>query len=606
MSLNILLVGCGGREHAIAKQLTKHNENIHLYVIGAWDNPGIRQLLCFVNYFIADTWQQGIKDVLHYLFLNKKQLDYAIVGPEQPLTEGIADYLWSRSIPCIGPTKAYAQLESHKWIARWLLDRIPGMRKYNPQTHRYVTPMLSLEDALKYFENQEIVVKPDGLTGGKGVKVERIDGNRAEMVKYAEKLLRKNESIVIESKMEGEEFSLMSFYDGKTIQHMPPVKDFKRLYAGGPNTGGMASILFKDLVPEKYIREAKFVNQLILQCMKKELLNTTHNYIGIIYGSFMITPIEGLKVIEYNIRFGDPEGIIVLSCLKTSLHTVCKHMINQTLDKLTLDWKTKYNYLLKYIVPKTYPFKMQLPHEITLDIPKLSKKTTIYFAGVTTNHNHNNNNSERYKNYNLTGSRAIAIVYKRLNHDGSLFKMEPVINHIIKKYVSGHITFRETILDSNEYSDSYSNAGVNIDIGNQIVTQIKEDVMSTWTDDPFNYGKRVVNDYGDFAGIYSLNLYDLKCYQEPLIVATTDGIGTKTLLTTQIYGPIGFKLLGQDIVNNCLNDMLVKGAEPMFFLDYVAQPKLNKKEIRYLISGIVQACKACNCVLLGTYIHIYT
>lgn len=162
---NVIMIGCGGREHAIVETLIDDNPDIDIYVIGSWENPGI-EYQCH-SYGMYDTWKEGLQDLFEQT--KNVKFDYAVIGPELPLTEGVADYLYiMRQIPCIGPTRFYSQLESHKWVARYLLHNIPFMRKYNPKTHKYVTPMLSLDDALKHFndDNEYIVIKPDGLTGG--------------------------------------------------------------------------------------------------------------------------------------------------------------------------------------------------------------------------------------------------------------------------------------------------------------------------------------------------------------------------------------------------------------------------------------------------------
>lgn len=328
--------------------------------------------------------------------------DFVVCGPEEPLVagEGIVKWLWDKfKVPCIGPTKELAKIESSKSFTRQLLAKhgIPG----NPKFRIFPNPS-GIESYLK--ELGSFVVKPDGLTGGKGVKVygEHLDSIE-NAVLYCQEVFNEHPYVVIEEKLDGEEFSLQSFCDGTHVVDMPVVQDHKRARPDdtGPNTGGMGSYSCENhslpfLSPDD-LRQASAINKLVAKALLKE---TGEPYKGILYGGFMVTR-DGVRLIEYNARFGDPEALNVLSLLSTDFADVCEAIIQGTLNELPIRFKELAT-VCKYVVPDGYPEHPVKSELIDLSrVPQESHKLRTFFAAV---------DKDDHGAYSLSGSRAVAFV----------------------------------------------------------------------------------------------------------------------------------------------------------------------------------------------------
>jgi phosphoribosylamine--glycine ligase len=320
--------------------------------------------------------------------------DFVVVGPEGPLALGVVDALEERGIACVGPNRALARIEASKAYTRRLLTehRIPG----NPE-HRIFERIDGVADYLRALG--EFVVKPDGLTGGKGVKVSgdhlhSID----EGVQYCTELFHVPGSrVVIEEKLDGEEFSLQTFADGTHVVDTLPVQDHKRAFDGdaGPNTGGMGSYSAPDhLLPfldQDALTQARVINARVARAI---------GYTGILFGGFMLTK-NGVRLLEYNARFGDPECLNVLSVMETDFAAICLGIINGTLDQATIRFKPLAT-VCKYVVPEGYPSR---PSTGVVDVSDVveSDSLRMYLAAVDPIE------GEPHK-YRMTGSRAIAFV----------------------------------------------------------------------------------------------------------------------------------------------------------------------------------------------------
>jgi phosphoribosylamine--glycine ligase len=325
--------------------------------------------------------------------------DFVIVGPEEPLADGIVDALEAMGIPCVGPTRNLARLESSKAFTRDLLSRhnIPGNPRY-----RVFDSSRGLAEHLQGLNGY--VVKPDGLTGGKGVKLSGAHLHSVnEAVAYCEELLRRGPAqVVIEEKLDGEEFSLQSFCDGTHVVDMVAVQDHKRAGEGdtGPNTGGMGSYSCEDhslpFLRPTHLQQASDINAAVAAALWKE---TGEKYKGILYGGFMVTR-DGLRLLEYNARFGDPETMNVLSLLETDLVDICEAIIEERLHKLPIRFRRQAT-VCKYVVPEGYPDNPVKGAIIDLSgIPADSPNFRFYKAAV----------EERNGHWHMTGSRAVACV----------------------------------------------------------------------------------------------------------------------------------------------------------------------------------------------------
>ncbi|MDQ6778700.1 MAG: phosphoribosylamine--glycine ligase [Actinomycetota bacterium] len=278
--------------------------------------------------------------------------DLVIIGPEEPLAAGYADALASCGLPVFGPSRTLARIESSKSWARELVDRydIPG----NPEYRVFDT----VRDVQRYMEDLgEFVVKPDGLTGGKGVQVfgEHLHSIE-EAVAYVATVLDKEHKVQIEERLKGEEFSLQTITDGETVIHCPLVQDHKRAFEGdeGPNTGGMGSYSFADFslpfLEDADIRAAHSINERVIDALHRE---TGEPYKGVLYGGFMATS-RGLRLIEYNARFGDPEALNVLPLLDADFVELCMATARSELARVDYAFQSRAT-VCKYMVPAAYP-----------------------------------------------------------------------------------------------------------------------------------------------------------------------------------------------------------------------------------------------------------
>jgi phosphoribosylamine--glycine ligase len=366
--MKILVVGGGGREHAIAAALGR-NTTTEICSVMAKQNPGIAALAQKVH-ICRET---DVKSVVG--FAKESGAEYAFIGPEAPLEAGIVDALGSAGIPCIGPTRAAARLETDKAFCRQMMDinQLDGCPLYRV--------FHSADDAVRFIEGYDgdLVVKPIGLTGGKGVRIMGEQVDRAGAIAYARSL---NGDVVLEERLLGEEFTLQAFVDGKRLVPMPLVQDHKRAFEGdtGPNTGGMGSYSMPDhklpFVSKRDYTRALAIMQSVVAVMER----TGSPYKGILYGQFMNTA-EGPKVIEFNARFGDPEAMNVLSLLSSDLQEIVCRIAEGSLAASHVSFKPRAT-VCKYLVPKGYPDTPHAGDPITLPA---DARALLYYANVEKN-----------------------------------------------------------------------------------------------------------------------------------------------------------------------------------------------------------------------------
>lgn len=347
---NIGIIGCDGRENAIGKSLLRTIEEIKVFYIGNHSNIGLDNLGAI--YENGDILNGGV--ILDWV--KKNNIEFVIVGPEKPLEIGIVDILEENGIECFGPRKILALLETSKLFCRNFLSMIE--KKYNLHLNPEYFEFTS-KNEIDVFINKyskSFVIKQDELAGGKGVLVMGDHFNSSEEGKnICIDLYNKNISFIVEEKLIGEEFSLISITDGINITHCPPVQDYKRAYDNntGPNTGGMGAILNNlPFLNDEDIKIAESINKMVIENISN-YTNTDYKYKGALYGSFIKTS-DGIRVIEYNCRFGDPEIIPLFEAMKTNFYNICKNISKKTLAPIHFDCSCV---LTKYIVPEGYPNK---------------------------------------------------------------------------------------------------------------------------------------------------------------------------------------------------------------------------------------------------------
>jgi len=313
--MKILLVGSGGREHALGVGLQADPACTELHV--APGNPGIAQFAQCHPLVITDN--QAILELAQQL-----HVDLVVVGPEVPLVNGVADILRAAGIAVFGPSKAAAQLEGSKNFAKEVM-RDAGV----PTAHSFTcTTQQEIEIALDAFD-APYVVKDDGLAAGKGVVV---TNDRQEALDHALACKR----VVIEEYLDGPEVSLFGISDGTTIVPMQPAQDFKRALDGdqGPNTGGMGAYSPLPWAPSDIIEDT---HKQVLAPMIAEMAARGTPFVGLLYAGLALTD-HGTRVIEFNARFGDPETQVLIPLLKTPLATLLYNAATGNLKGATLDW----------------------------------------------------------------------------------------------------------------------------------------------------------------------------------------------------------------------------------------------------------------------------
>lgn len=363
--MKVMVIGGGGREHAIIKKLKESREITELYALPG--NGGMAEDAVCVNI--------GAKDIEKQVeFALQNGIDYAVVAPDDPLVLGAVDALTAAGIPCFGPDKKAAIIEGSKVFSKNL------MKKYGIPTAEYEV-FDNAESALSYLETAPIptVVKADGLALGKGVIIANTRDEARDAVRSIMEEKKFGESgakIVIEEFLTGPEVSVLSFTDGKNLVPMVSSMDHKRALDGdnGLNTGGMGTV-----APNPYYTE-----QIAKECMEKIFIPTVkamnaegRTFKGCLYFGLMLTE-KGPKVIEYNCRFGDPETQVVLPLLESDLFTVMQAVTNGTLNKTEVKFKNE-NAACVVMASKGYPQKYESGFELKIDD---SVKDSVYVAGA--------------------------------------------------------------------------------------------------------------------------------------------------------------------------------------------------------------------------------
>jgi phosphoribosylamine--glycine ligase len=419
-----MLIGNGAREHAIAEAISRSASKPRLFSFMKANNPGIASL----SETVKLGPYSGLKTITDFAIENK--VEFAVIGPEDPLNNGVVDALAQIGIPAVGPNKSLARLETSKSFTRNLVSKynIPG----NPQ-FKVFTSIEGVETFLNELEG--IVIKPDGLTGGKGVMVQGDHfATKEEALKICRQILAESQSLIVEEKFDGEEFSLQCLCDGKTVVATPLVQDHKRRFEDdkGPNTGGMGSYSLPDhslpfLKPQDLQEGLEITRQVAVALLKE----TGSLYKGVMYGGFIATK-NGAKLLEYNARFGDPEAMNILPLLKTDFVEICRHIIAGILDKIKIEFEPKAT-VCKYIVPKEYGLPADHPDTASsrakIEVGDVGK-ARLYYSSV----------DKKEDGLYLSSSRAIGIV----GIADTLEKAEKIAQDGVKA-IKGPVAYRTDI-----------------------------------------------------------------------------------------------------------------------------------------------------------------
>ena len=414
--MNILLIGGGGREHSIAEALSKSSKINELHCIPG--NAGIEKIASCHNYDISN--QQEILN-----FCENNNIDIVFIGPEIPLVEGLADYLNRNSFFTFGPNQKAAKLEGSKSFTKDMC------KKYNIPTATYET-FSNAKDALVYIDHHSIplVIKVDGLAAGKGVIIAETRDHAINSVNeiFSGKFGNAGDEIVIEEFLDGEEASYFIISDGESFIPLTSAQDHKRIGDGdiGLNTGGMgayspAPIMNKEL-------EEKTINKIIKPTIKA-MNDYGSPYIGILYAGLMIKDNEP-KLIEYNVRFGDPECQVIIPRLENDLVELLVNVKEKNLDNYTLKWKENFA-ITVVLAAKGYPESYETGDEIKgLDAIDNIDDVEIFHAGTKTKNNKIVTSGGRVLNINGYGKnlvdakeKAYSLV-KKINWSGCYYRKD--------------------------------------------------------------------------------------------------------------------------------------------------------------------------------------
>jgi phosphoribosylamine--glycine ligase/phosphoribosylformylglycinamidine cyclo-ligase len=568
--VNFLILGSGAREYTIVKRLILDKVLTDtVFVMGTFENIGIMTLGVQIEILHKENLEIQI---LNYAVDN--DIDIVIPGSEVYLDTNLYYNLKQNNIDFLGPSKEYAKLETDKEYARELFKGHEIGRTYIPD-YKVIRSMNEMNDiVLTNFP----VIKPAYIHSGKGVKIYGKDMfTLEEAFEYIKSFVINNEPVILEELLEGKEFTLQSITDGNIIIHTFPIQDYKRLGDNNTleNTGSMGCVSMSNhslpFLNEIDLEVARNINKNALELLPKSDIEV---YKGFIYGSFIKTNSGDIKIIEFNARLGDPEGIPIINLMKENLRHLFIAMCNSELNLYPISFKCN-NSLSTYLVPEWYPGKFQHETDNILNTRtlNLNELRSIYYASLS-----------NLLEMNNSRSMVIYLSDKDLDIDTLRRCSFDIINKI-----EGKFKYRRDIGVFNNKSIDYKNAGVDIEKGNEIVGEIQNKIYETQKDN-----ENVVSSLGDFSGM-------VRCTGNKILVSTIDGVGTKTSFIPEIVKDIrtAYNILGEDIVNHCVNDTLVKGAEPLMFLDYIASGFIDKEKILSIVEGMTKACINAKCPLIG-------
>ena len=569
--MRVLIVGSGGREHTLAWKIAQSPRVEALFA--APGNGGTAE--------VAENVPISATDIPALVaFAQEKGIDLTVAGPEAPLVAGLVDAFDQAGLVAFGPGAGAAQLEGSKAFAKRFMFEEGIPTGVGAIFHNY-------ETALAYLRRQEapIVVKASGLAAGKGVTV-------CSTIEQAEEALRRTmverafgaagDVVVIEDCLEGEEVSLLAFCDGETVIPMIPARDYKR--AGdddtGPNTGGMGCYAPSPYLPPDVVDE---VMARVLRPAVDGMRRRGTPYVGVLYAGLMLTD-QGPRVLEFNCRFGDPETQVLLPLLESDLVEIMMACVEKRLGEVEVEWSSKAAVTV-VMASGGYPIEYEVGKKITgVDAVNAMADTVVFQAGTKLEGGRLLTNGGRVLAVTSTADtvaqarerayRGIAAIdFEGAQHRTDIAADAPQVEPRTEELASG--------------KGAYAAAGVDIEAKMGAFEKMRSAVEDTYT-------PGVLAGIGAFGGLFSLDA--LQVAEEPVLVASTDGVGTKTMIAEAMGR---YETIGHDIVNHCVNDILVQGARPLFFLDYIASGKLDPETIVAIVESCAEACRESGCALLG-------
>ncbi|KAH3900819.1 bifunctional aminoimidazole ribotide synthase/glycinamide ribotide synthase SCDLUD_002272 [Saccharomycodes ludwigii] len=573
--LNILVLGNGGREHALVWKLAESDSVSKIYVCPGNGGTASMKNDKIINVPQLNPSPNNFSKLADFAL--EKKIDFVVPGPEQPLVDGIFKIFYKIGIPVFGPSAEAARFEGSKTFSK------DFMSKHNIPTARYAN-FTSYEKAAKYLDSVDynIVLKADGIAGGKGVLIPETKQQAHKDLKtiMVEKQFGDaGDAVVIEEFLEGDEISILTISDGYSYFNLPAAQDHKRIGENdtGLNTGGMGAYAPAPVATPKILRE---INSTIIKPSIDGMRKDGVPFVGVLFTGIILTE-NGPKVLEYNVRFGDPETETVLPLLSdsTDLAQVFLAAVEHRLDSVEINIKPNTFATTVIIAAGGYPESYKKGDKIT--IGKIPDNTFVFQAGTKLDSKSNElvTNGGRVIAVTSTGStirEALDTVYAgvdQINFANKYFRRD-----------IAHKAFKNAVKES----ITYAAAGVSVDNGNLLVQKIKDKVKSTRR-------PGADSDIGGFGGVFDLKAAGYQT-DDTLLVAATDGVGTKLRIAqeTGIHNTVGIDLVAMNV-----NDLVVQGAEPLLFLDYFATGSLDIKVASEFVSGVADGCIQAGCALVG-------
>lgn len=578
MSLNILILGSGGREHALVWKLSESPSVKKIYLVPGNGGTAVGGRGKTVNVPELNVSPSCFEELAQ--FAVKHDVGLVVPGPEQPLIDGVAEFFKKVGIPVFGPGKATAAFEGSKTFSK------DFMHRNNIPTARYGN-FSNYEDAKKYLDSADfqVVLKADGVAGGKGVLIPNSKEEAQESLKAMmvdKQFGSAADSIVLEEYLEGDEISILTISDGYSYFNLPAAQDHKRIGENdtGLNTGGMGAYAPAPAATPEILEQvdSRIVKQSI-DGMRRE----RRPLVGVLFTGIIITK-DGPKVLEYNVRFGDPETQTVLPLLTndTDLAEVMLAAAEHRLDSVDIKIKENAHATTVVLAAGGYPNKYDKGEQITIDEKLLPKESYVFHAGTALKDGKIVTAGGRVIAASAVGStlrEAVDKAYKAL--ECIHFK-----NSYYRRDIA-HRAFRASEVAASA-GITYADSGVSVDNGNLLIQRIKDKVKSTSR-------PGADSDIGGFGGLFDLKKAGYNT-EDTLLVGATDGVGTKLMVAqeTNIHNTVGI-----DLVAMSVNDLVVQGAEPLIFLDYFATGKLNLKVASDFVSGVADGCIESGCALVG-------
>lgn len=595
-----MIIGNGGREHAILNQLLLSPTVANIYITqGNGATHFLKHPTINVENIAVGASKKDFPQLLEFSI--KHDVDLVIPGPELPLVDGIVDFFRynnnsGKKILVFGPDAKAAYMEGSKTFSK------DFMHKHNIPTAEYKNfTDNQFEEAKQYIEsvNHRVVIKASGIAGGKGVliptsKEEAIEA--LEQVMVQKQFGDAGDEVVVEEFLDGDEISILTISDGYTFINFPPSQDHKKIGNddAGLNTGGMGSYAPTPIATDPKLLQ--IINDEIVKPSIDGMRKDGFPFTGVLFTGIILTKDGRPKVLEYNVRFGDPETQSVLPLINnatTDLAQVLLAAAEGRLDSVNFEIDHTKFATTVIMAANGYPGSYEKGHEITVDhdaIANLDTDVRVVHSGTKVN-----NEGKVVTN----GGRVLGVTAVAHNLKQSVTDVYEATKHVSFKdhYYRTDIAHRAFKFQekqqqkqaANKKSITYEDSGVSVDNGNLLVDRIKSLVKST---------KRsgADSDIGGFGGLFDLAAAGYEDAASTLLVAATDGVGTKLRIAQEsnIHNTVGIDLVAMNV-----NDLVVQGAEPLFFLDYFATGKLDIQVAHDFVSGVVEGCKIAGCALVG-------